>query len=159
LDATKPVTVFGRGGSGSVLIGSDVVDGPLPDAFEGVIVNVYSVSGSKPGNVRDVPDVVCVVVGGKETMEYEDAYNTGSHAKSIVVSVGLLATKPVTASGGGGRVVIGSDVVDGPLPDAFDGVIVNVYSWSGVRPVNVRVVPDVVCVVDEGTDSIEYSVA
>jgi hypothetical protein len=73
----------------------------------------------------------------------------------------LDATKPVTVfgRGGSGSVLIGSDVVDGPLPDAFEGVIVNVYSWSGVRPVNVRVVPDVVCVVDEGTDSIEYSVA
>jgi hypothetical protein len=68
LDVTKPVTASGRG-RGSVLIGSDVVGGPLPDAFEGVIVNVYSVPGTKSGNVRVVPDVVCVVDGGDVSIE------------------------------------------------------------------------------------------
>jgi hypothetical protein len=38
-----------------------------------VIVNVYVVPGVKPVNVRDVPLVVKVLVGGEETIEYEDA--------------------------------------------------------------------------------------
>jgi hypothetical protein len=35
--------------------------------------------------------------------------------------------------GNGRRVLIGSEVVGGPLPDMFTGVIVNVYSVSGVK--------------------------
>lgn len=41
-----------------MLIGSDVVGGPLPVALDGVIVNVYSVSGVKSANVNDVPLVI-----------------------------------------------------------------------------------------------------
>jgi hypothetical protein len=47
-------------------------------------------------------------------------------------------------SGYGRRVLIGSDVVGEPLPVTFDGVIVNVYSVSGVNPVNVKKVSLVV---------------
>jgi hypothetical protein len=94
----NPVTAFGTGGS--VLIGSDVVDGPLPITFEGVIVNVYSVSGTKSVNVKVVSDVVCIISGvDVSIIEYEVAYKAGSHAKSIVVVVGLLAVNPVTAFG------------------------------------------------------------
>ncbi len=122
-------------------------------------MNVYSVPGTKSGNVRVVPDVVCVVDDGDVSIEYEVAYKAGFHTRSTVVSVGLDATKPVTASGRGGRVLIGFDVVGGPLPVAFEGVIVNVYSVPGTKSGNVRVVPDVVCVVDDGDVSIEYEVA
>jgi hypothetical protein len=44
----KLVTAFGTGvGYGMVLIGADVVGEPLPFTFDGVIVNVYSVSADK----------------------------------------------------------------------------------------------------------------
>jgi len=52
-----------------VLIGSDVVGGPLPVAFEGVIVNVYIVSGDKPININKTSLVVWVVVAGEDSME------------------------------------------------------------------------------------------
>ena len=145
-----------------VLVGSEVVDGPLPAALDGVIVNVYSVSDDRPGNVKLVPDVVCVVVGGDDTMEYWVAFAAENHIRLTVVVVGPPAAKPVTAGGKGGgtaRVLIELEVVGGPLPDILDGVIVNVYAVSGVRPVNVKVVPDVVCVVVDGDDTMEYSVA
>jgi hypothetical protein len=158
LEAVKPVTA-GGGGRGRVLIELEVVGGPLPDTPDGVIVNVYDVSDARPVKVKVVPDVVCVVVGGDDTMEYSVAYSAGFHTRSTVVIVGLEAVNPVTAGGGGGRVLIELEVVGGPLPDTLDGVIVNVYAVSGVRPVNVKVVPDVVCVVVDGDDTMEYSVA
>jgi len=156
LEAVKPVTAAGRGGRGMVLIELEVVGGPLPDTLDGVIVNVYDVSGVRPVNVKVVPDVVCVVVGGDDTMEYWDAYRAEFHTRLTVVYVGLEAVKPVTAGGRGGRVLIELEVVGGPLPDTLDGVIVNVYAVIGVRPVNVKVVPDVVCVVVGGDDTMEY---
>jgi hypothetical protein len=87
-----------------------------------------------------------VVVAGDDSTEYEDAYVDGSHVRSTVVSCGLLGTKLVTASGTGvgESVLIGVEVVGEPLPFTFDGVIVNVYSVSAVKPVNVNDVPLVV---------------
>ena len=107
-------------------------------------------------NVKVVPDVVCVVVDGEDTIEYWYAYRAEFHTRSTVVVVGLEAVKPVTAGGGGRRVLIGAEVVGGPLVDTLNGVIVNVYDVSGVRPVNVKVVPGVVCVVVGGEDVMEY---
>ncbi len=109
-----------------MLIELEVVDGPLPDALEGVIVNVYAVTGVRPVNVKFVPDVVCVVVGGEDTMEYWDAYRAEFHARLTAVVVGLEAVKPVTAGGGGRRVLIELEVVGEPLEDTLKGVIVNV---------------------------------
>jgi hypothetical protein len=48
-------------------------------------------------NVKVVLDVVCVVVGGEDTMEYSDAYSAEFHARLTAVIVGLEAVKPVTA--------------------------------------------------------------
>ena len=107
-------------------------------------------------NVKFVPDVVCVVVGGDDTMEYWDAYRAEFHARLMVVVVGLEAVKPVTAGGGGRRVLIELEVVGGPLVDTLNGVIVNVYAVSGVRPGNVKDVPGVVCIVVGGEDTMEY---
>jgi hypothetical protein len=56
--------------------------------LDGVIVNVYSVSDDRPVNVKFVPDVVCVVVGGEDTMEYSVAYRAEFHERSPVVVVG-----------------------------------------------------------------------
>jgi hypothetical protein len=53
-------------------------------------------------NVKVVPDVVCVVVGGDDTMEYCDAYRTEFHARLTVVVVWLEAVKPVTDASCGG---------------------------------------------------------
>ena len=89
-------------------------------------MNVYSVSDDRPMNVKFVPDVVCVVVVGEDTMEYWAAYRAEFHTRLTVVVDGLEAVKPVTAGGGGGSVLIELEVVGGPLPDALDGVIVNV---------------------------------
>ena len=84
-------------------------------------------SDDRPVNVKLVPDVVCVFVGGEDTMEYWVAYRAEFHTRLTVVVVGLEAVKPVTAGGGGGgRVLIELEVVGGPLPDTLDGVIVNV---------------------------------
>jgi hypothetical protein len=139
-----------------VLIELEVVDGPLPDALEGVIVNVYAVTGVRPVNVKVVSDVVCVVVGGEDTIEYWDAYRVEFHTRLTAVVVGLEAVKPVTAGGGGRRVLIELEVVGEPLVDTLKGVIVNVYAVSGVRPVNVKDVPGIVCVVVGGEDTMEY---
>jgi hypothetical protein len=87
-----------------VLIGSEVVGGPLPNALDGVIVNVYSVSGDKPVNVKKAPLVVIVPVGGDVSIEYKIAVGDRFHARSMVVVVGLLAINPVTASGVEGTV-------------------------------------------------------
>jgi hypothetical protein len=100
-----------------------------------------------------------VVVAGDVSMEYDDAYSAESHVRSTVVSVGLLGTKLVTASGSGANVLIGFDVVDEPLPFAFEGVIMNVYSVSGVNSMNVMNVSVVVIVPDGGDVSMEYNVA
>ena len=90
-------------------------------------MNVYAVTGVRPVNVKFVPDVVCVVVGGEDTMEYWDAYRAEFHARLTAVVVGLEAVKPVTAGGGGGRGRVLIELEVGrPLPDALDGVIVNV---------------------------------
>jgi len=59
-------------------------------------------------------------------MEYSVAYNAEFHTRLTVVIAGLEAVKPVTAGGGGRRVLIELEVVGGPLPDTLDGVIVNV---------------------------------
>jgi hypothetical protein len=56
--------------------------------LDGVIVNVYSVSDDRPVNVKNVLDVVCVVVGGEDTMEYSVAYWAEFHERSPVVVVG-----------------------------------------------------------------------
>jgi hypothetical protein len=143
-------------GRARVLIEEEVVGGPFPDTLDGVIVNVYAVDGVRPVNVKLVPDVVCVVVGGEDSMKYCDAYRAEFQTSSTVVDVGLEAVKPVTAAGRGIRVLIEAEVVGGPFPDTLDGVIVNVYVVAGVRPVNVKVVPFVVCVVVDGEDTIEY---
>jgi hypothetical protein len=72
----------------------------------------------------------------------------------VVTETGVLSitgAKP----GRGRSVLIGSDVVGGPLPVIFDGVIVNVYSVSCVRPVKVTNVSLVVYVSETGKDTIE----
>lgn len=95
-------------------------------------------------------------------MEYDDAYSAESHVRSTVVSVGLLGTKLVTALGSGRRgvrVLIGFDVVDEPLPFAFEGVIMNVYSVPGVNSMKVMNVSLVIIVPDGGAVSMEYNVA
>jgi len=120
-------------------------------------VNVYSLSDDRPMNVKFVPDVVCVVVVGEDTMEYLVAYWAEFQKRSTVVVVGKKGVKPVTAGGRGGSVLIEAEV-DGPLPDTLDGVIVNMYGVFWIRPVNVQVVPDTVCV-GSGKDSIVYWVA
>ena len=125
VDPANPASVA-TGGRETVLIELEVVGGPLPDTPDGVIVNVYAVSGVRPVNVNVVPDVVCVVVGGDDTMEYSVAYSAEFHTRSTVVIVGLEAIKPVTAGGGGRRVLIELEVVGGPLADTLNGVIVNV---------------------------------
>ena len=86
-----------------MLIELEVVGGPLVDTLNGVIVNVYDVSGIRPVNVKVVPGVVCVVVGGEDVMEYWDTYRTGFHARLTVVVVGLEAVKPVTDASCGGN--------------------------------------------------------
>jgi len=115
LSITGATPGYGR----RVLIGSEVVGGPLPDMFTGVIVNVYSVSGVNPEKGRrTVAPVVVVPVGGEVSIEYEAAYRVSSHIRSTVVSCGLKTVKPVTASGSGGsgRVLMGSDVVESHGP-------------------------------------------
>ena len=93
--AVNPVTA--SGGGRIVIIGFEVVCGPFPNSLEGVSVNVYVVPGVKPVNVRDVPLVVKVLVGGEDTIEYRVALRSGFHARSTVFIVGLLAVNPVTA--------------------------------------------------------------
>lgn len=47
--------------------------------------------------------------------------------------------------------VTGLEVVDGPSPSAFDGVIVNVYDVKGIKPVKVmEAIVDVCVGVDDG---------
>jgi hypothetical protein len=53
----------------NVYTGPKFVGGPLPDVFDGVIVNVYAVPGVKSGNVKKVSLVVCVVVAGDDSIE------------------------------------------------------------------------------------------
>ena len=60
----------------------------MPDTLDGVIVNVYTVSDVRPVNVKFVPDVVCVVVGGDDTMEYWVAFAAEFHKRLTVVVVG-----------------------------------------------------------------------
>jgi len=121
LEAVKPVTAAGRGRR--VLIEPEVVGGPLPaDTLDGVIVNVYAVIGVRPVNVKVVPGVVCVVVGGDDTIEYWDAYRTGFHTMSTVVVDGLEAVKPVTAASCGG------DGDGGTLSKVLDRVAVIVVA-------------------------------
>jgi hypothetical protein len=55
-------------------------------------------------NVKDVPGIVCVIVGGEDTMEYWDAYRTGFHARLTVEVVGLEAVKPTTDASCGGNI-------------------------------------------------------
>ena len=73
-------------------------------------------------NVKVVPDVVCVVVGGEDTMEYWDAYRTGFHARLPVVVVGLEAVKPVTDAS------CGSDGDGDTLSKVLDKVVVIVVA-------------------------------
>jgi hypothetical protein len=95
--------------------------------------------------VRAVP-----VSNKDEAIVYKVAPDDAFHSRSIVVVVELININPVTAGGGPRvRVLIELDGVDGPLPYMFDGVIVNVYSVAGVKPVNVKGgggTVDVVCV-------------
>jgi hypothetical protein len=73
----------------------------------------------------------------------------------------LLGVNTETA-GGIRRVLADTEVVDGPDPPPFDGVIVNLYDVDSVKPVKVNVPAFVVVcvgVVDEGFDVMEYKVA
>lgn len=76
----------------------EVVVGPFPIALTGVIVNVYAVPPLNPGKVNDVEDVVCVVVIGLETIEYEVAglHNVGSEAVQAKFTVALPKAPPLT---------------------------------------------------------------
>jgi len=76
----------------------EVVVGPLPIALIGVIVNVYDTPPLNPGKVNDVEDVVCVVVAGLETIEYEVAglHNVGSEAVQVKFTVALPKAPPLT---------------------------------------------------------------
>ena len=77
----------------------EVVVGPVPIALTGVIVNVYVIPPLNPGKVNDVEDVVCVVVTGLETIEYEVAalHNVGSEAVQVKFTVALPKAPPLTA--------------------------------------------------------------
>jgi hypothetical protein len=90
-------------------------------------------------NVKVVPDVVCVVVGGDDTMEYCDAYRTEFHARLTVVVVWLEAVKPVTDASCGGdgdgdtlSKVLDKVVVIVVAPDI--GIAKNVPSPNATEP-------------------------
>ena len=74
-------------------------------------------------NVYDVPLVVCVVVSGDVTIEYDVAPVVAVHVRSAVVAVLLTASRFVT---GPRAVVIDADVAESPEPPAFTDVTVNV---------------------------------
>ena len=90
-------------------------------------------------NVKVVPDVVCVVVGGEDTMEYWDAYRTGFHTRLTVEVVGLEAVKPTTDASCGGNIdgdtllkVLDRVVVIVVAPDI--GIAKNVPSPNATEP-------------------------
>jgi hypothetical protein len=74
-------------------------------------------------NVYDVPLVVCVVVSGDVTIEYDVAPEAAVHVRSPVVAVLLTASRFVT---GPGAVVIDADVAEPPGVNIFTDVTVNV---------------------------------
>ena len=65
--AMKSVTA--SGGAGRVCMSPDHSPGVVPAEFTALIWNEYTVSGSRPVNVYELFWVVCVVVGGLDSIE------------------------------------------------------------------------------------------
>lgn len=97
-----------------------------------------------------------MVVAGDDVIEYDVAPKPDVHEMGMLVPDIAPSTKLV----GLADVYISPDVTgDEKAPMKLPEVMVNVYSDTAARPVNVYGTVDVVCVVVTGVDTIEYDVA